>query len=273
MKKILVIGFIGLLLLGCSGNKKHHHKRPPKPRRVLSIDIPVWFYDIPQHSSTGIGIGINEDSARINAAKQVALFEESHIVCKFCEYDNERDKLGLRLQRMEVKYTEINDELRHDYLKENLNHIDGVNIKGDYIGLFSVNEIEAPFGNKTVSENDVPEWYDEGKELQVEGQNVLGFGMGRSHTISRAFEKAYNDALLKFSRYISTKVESYVESKLKEDTDWVYNAQAIESDIILKNVKLVKLFVIPSADAVGLQQYKVFCQIRWNKQQEIIDLK
>ncbi len=270
MKKILYVFLIILTMFGCAGNKKCHKTSSSKPRKILTADIPVWFYDIPQHSTTGIGIGINEQNAKENAARQIALFEKGHVVCKFCEYDNERDKLGLQLKKMEFKFSEIIDSTRHQEILNSLTLVDGVNIRGDYIGLFSNSEFEVSPGNRTVSENDIPEWYEDGQEVKVDGSLISGFGKGSSHTIGRAFEKAYNDALYKFSRYISTNVESYIYEK----TDiQIRNATAIESDIIIKNVNLVKLFVIPSSDSVGLQQYKVFCQISWDQQQEIIDLK
>jgi len=269
MKKILIVTILTLLILaGCAGNSKQK-VTSHKTRKVLSADIPLWFYNIPQAPTTGIGVGYTEEMAKEKAATQIALFEAGHIICNFCEYDNERDRLGLRLNRMEFQFTEIVDTLRYQEILNSIELLDSVNIRGDFIGLFSASKLEVPFGKETVTENDLPPWFDDKEKIIIEGSEVTTYGQGRSHTIWGAFEKAYLDAIFKFSRYISTDVESLIH----ENTDYlVRNATSIESDIIIKNVKLEKLFVIPSSDAVGLQQYKVFCKVSWNQQQEVLRL-
>jgi hypothetical protein len=171
---------------------------------------------------------------------------------------------------MEFKFSEIVDTTRYNEILNSIELRDSINLRGDFIGLFSTREIQVPFGKETVTENDLPPWYEEKEQILEENSSVIAYGEGRSHTVWGAFEKAYQDALFKFSHYLSTSVESYI----REKNDYVErNATAIESDIIIRDVKLEKLFVIPSATPTGLQQYKVFCRIGWNKQQEVKTVK
>ncbi|MBN2830486.1 MAG: hypothetical protein JXR56_09225 [Candidatus Cloacimonetes bacterium] len=266
MKQLTFILIVVTMLLGCGHEAKRTKSKPMPPRKVLSADIPLWFYDIPQSHTTGIGIGVTEEMAKEKAARQIALFEQGHVVCNFCEYDNERDKLGLQLKKMEFKFSELVDSVRYNEILNSIKLLDSINLRGDFIGLYSTQDLDVPFGKETVTENDLPPWHDRKEQIESGSSGIVAYGEGRSHTIWSAFEKAYQDALYKFSRYLSTGVESYISEK----NEYIErNATAIESDIIIKNVKLEKLFVIPSATSTGLQQYKVFCQISWNNQQEV----
>lgn len=258
MKKISLLIFVVLLMIGCAA-KKPEVKPPKVVKKIEQEPLPAWVYDIPAGRDCIIGIAsrtIYEDQMK-DAAKQMAAIvhsrnKASYTIEKAASTDKENYLQG-GTAKFKLNVSSSPEETQRIY--ENLQMLDETNYYGFYLALFS--EVGDSLSNACTTKYiaNFPDWYDN-DGLKVDEDGIRCYASESSSNLITAWQRATEEARFELAKYL----EKNVESQLLSEDENVTKKIAIETRLKLEEMQITRSYVT-SELTDNLRSYKVYLEM------------
>ena len=260
MKKIIYLFVILILFNGCTITIKKSNNAPKKKKQAKTIELPAWFWELPNNNCViGISYFENDVHRMIEAAKQDAAIQMTKsksaiIISKRASIDT-FDESNEKIR--EVDYDVVGNKklLRKNY--NELSLIESTIIFNNYyIALFSTKPVKN-LNNKIVSNFDKtkPDWF-RNKGLVTKNNNVFFYSKASSSSLDNAFNKCLQKGRMSIGRYLKKEIKA-MDKDTNNFTKRVFSQETIKR---LNNITYLKNFVTYSK-IDGKMKYTVFMKI------------